>query len=540
MYVEAIKTRRNNKIYLTTLIRETFREKGKIKHRTLANISKLPASVIEQIKDALSGKERVAIDELCIHQSKEFGCSFAFSELARDIGLDNIIYSRTLPWRKNAMAMIVGRIVWQGSKLRLTNIYKDSSLWEIYGHDPESQPDVQKACYDVMDKLLTRQKAIQKRLSNQHLDDGCLVLYDITNTWLEGEYANSELAAYGLGKGGKRGYKQIAIGLITNREGCPVAIDVFRGNISDQSTVWGEAKKLAADFGVSNVVLAGDRGMLTPKRIKEVEKIGFKTLTALTHPQMNKVLEKCKIEPGLFDEKQVIEIIDTENNELRYMLCKNPETARRATATRLSLIDAVTHRLNDIAKTKRKRETQKVCSRVGKVFAKYKIEKFFDWNVDEVGRLTFSLKQHIIDAEQALDGCYVIRADVSRDILNKDEVVAGYMALRHVENAFRNLKTVALEMRPVYHKTDDRIRAHVFLCFLSYYLLWHAQQRLKPLFENNQSGNNRRWTFDLVIERLKSIKKEQVTLRDVVVKIIHTTPDAEQNKILSLLGVKMP
>ncbi len=537
MYVEEIKTKRKNKTYTTVLIRETFRESGRIRHRTLANISKLPPAVILQVKQALAGKGQVCLDELCINSSKEFGGSFAFLELAKDIGFDRIIYSRSDPWRQNALAMIVGRILWQGSKLSLTNMYKDSSLWELCGHDAESRPDVQKDCYDVLDKLLDRQNAIQKKLSEKHLDDGCLVLYDITNTWLEGEYSDSKLAAYGLGKGGKRGYKQIAIGLITNRIGCPVAIEVFCGNTSDQSTVWGQAQKLADAYGVRDVILAGDRGMLTPKRIEEVERLGFKTLTALTHPQMSKMLEKCDIEPSLFDEKEIIEIVDSDEKCLRYMLCKNPETMRSETATRLSLIDAAVTRLNDIAKVKRKRDPQKVCARIGRVFAKYRIEKFFTWKVEESGSLHFSLNNDVIDTEQALDGCYVIRADISRDILNKEEAVAGYMALRHVEKAFRNLKTVALEMRPIYHKTDARIRAHIFLCFLSYYLLWHAQQRLKPLFDKDGKGSKRHWSVAVVIERLKSLRRNQLLVEGIAVRKICTKPDKEQAEILDLLGV---
>lgn len=249
------------------------------------------------------------------------------------------------------------------------------------------------------------------------------------------------------------------------------------------------------------------------------------------------MLEKCDIEPSLFDEKEIIEIVDSDEKCLRYMLCKKPETMRSETAPRLSLIDAAVTRLNDIAKVKRKRDPQKVCARIGRVFAKYRIEKFFTWKVEESGSLHFSLNNDVIDTEQALDGCYVIRADISRDILNKEEAVAGYMALRHVEKAFRNLKTVALEMRPIYHKTDERIRAHIFLCFLSYYLLWHAQQRLKPLFDKDGKGSKRHWSVAVVIERLKSLRRNQLLVEGIAVRKICTKPDKEQAEILDLLGV---
>ena len=222
------------------------------------------------------------------------------------------------------------------------------------------------------------------------------------------------------------------------------------------------------------------------------------------------------------------------------MLCKNPDTMRKETATRKSLIEAVVKKLTEIAKTQRKRDPSKVSARVGRLFATYRIEKFFKWKVDEHGRLTFSLKEDVVSAEQALDGCYVIRTDVKEDAMDKKETVAGYMALRNVEDAFRCLKTVALEMRPIYHKTDERIRAHVFVCFLSYYLLWHAKQKLKPLFKTSTEGAQRRWSMPIIIERLKSIRREQLVLVGVPVKQIRTTPDAEQTQIVELLGGKLP
>ena len=267
MYVETIKSKRNGKTYETTLVRETYRDSGKIKHRTLANISKFPKSIRTVVKQAISGKGNVRLEDVGVSSSKEFGGSYALLGLAKEIGLDRILYSRPDKWRQNALAMIVGRILWQGSKLSLTNMYMDSALWELTGHDADVRPDVQKSCYDALDKLLSRQSAVQKALVEKHLSDGCLILYDLTNSWLEGEYSNSELAAYGKGKGGKHGYKQIAIGLITNRNGCPVAVEVFKGNASDQSTVWGQAERLANQYGVTDAILAGDRGVLTPKRI---------------------------------------------------------------------------------------------------------------------------------------------------------------------------------------------------------------------------------------------------------------------------------
>jgi len=563
MYIETIKGKLNsktNKFYKdTVLIRESFRDKmGKIQHRTLSNISKLPQADIILFKNALSGKGEVSLEDIKTSCSKEYGGSFTFLELARNIGLEKLIYSRSEQWRKDIMAMIVGRILWQGSKLKLTNMYKDTSLWELCGHESGIRPDVNKNCYDALDSLLERQKMIQKKLAKKHLNNGCMILYDITNIWLEGEYKKSDLAQYGLGKGGKHGFKQIAIGLITNRKGCPVAVEVFKGNKSDQSTVWGQAKTLAKTYGVKDVIFTGDRGMLTPKRIEEVNKLGFKTLTALTHPKMKEILEKKNLQPELFDETTIVEIIDTEpelgsksngnlNSDIdlkseftpqaiRYMLCKNSATMRKERVTRHSLIKVVIEKLNKIANVKCKRKKDPICARVGKVFEKYHIEKFFTWQVNDNGKLTFSLNEDVVKAEEELDGCFIVRTDVPQKEMNKDETVANYMGLKHVEKAFRNLKTVVLEMRPIYHKTDQRIKAHIFLCFLAYYLLWHARQRLIPLFTRKEEKQEKRWSIEIVIERLKSISSCQILVNGIKVKQTISKPDNEQSKIIKLLG----
>lgn len=538
MFIETIKSKRAGKSYKSVLVRETYREGGKVRHRTLANVSKLPESIVEQLKHVLSGSGDVCLDDIEISASREYGGSFALLDLSRLIGLDTLLYSRKLPWREDALGMIVGRVLWQGSKLSLVNLFRDTALWELCGHAPDERPNVEQSCYRVLDRLLARQSAIQKKLAEKHLDDGCLILYDITNTWLEGEYAESELATFGMGKGGKKGFKQIAVGLVANRQGCPVAVEVFRGNTADQSTVWDQARRLSHQYGVKEVVFAGDRGMLTPKRIEEVTSLGFRTLTALTHPQMNALVIKKAIQPELFDECNIVEVVDPDTPKVRHMLCKNPDTMKKERQTRISLIEAVSSRLDDIAKVIRKRDPQKVCARVGAVLAKYRIAKFFDWSVDENGRLEYQIMQDAVEAEAALDGCYVVRTDASAESVTKSEAVSGYMALTHVEKAFRNLKTVALELRPVYHKTDDRIRAHVFVCFLAYYLLWHMQQKLKPLFEEDGTGAHRRWTMETVIERLKSLREEKMLLGGVPVKTKRNVPDVEQRRILNLLGVE--
>lgn len=541
MYVEEVKSRKKGKVYRTFLVRESYRENGQVKHRTLANISKLPASHILQIKRLVGGNGGdLNSDVLTLGRSREFGASYVFSALARQLGLDRLIYSRATEWRQNVLAMIVGRIVYQGSKLGLTNLHAESCLWELYGHQSRERPDVEKTCYEALDELLKRQSRIQRHMADERLTDGCLILYDITNIWMEGEYANSELVDYGRGKNGKRGYKQVAIGLIADKHGCPVAVEVFRGNTSDQTTVKEQVQRLSKQYGVKEIVFAGDRGMLTPKRIDEVNAEGFKTLTALTHPQIMTLLEKRVIEMDLFDQSHIAEIRDPDRPAVRYMLCMNAETRKRERSTRQSLMVATEAALERIAKVKRKRQVQDVAAQVGKALGKYKVGKFYQWNVSDHGRVQWSLDAEMVEREKALDGCYVIRADVAENIMGTDECVKGYKSLQQVEKAFRNLKTVALEIRPVFHKTDQRIQAHVFICMLAYYLLWHAAQRLAPLFAADGKGKNRRWSIQGVIESLKSIAKTECFADGVHMFDRISQPDQEQSRILELLNVKMP
>jgi hypothetical protein len=233
----------------------------------------------------------------------EYGASYIFKEFARKIGLESMIFSQKVQWREDVMSMIIGRLVYQGSKLSLVNMFVDTALWELAGYKFGERPNVEKTCYGSMDELLERKNKIQKKLVKKHLQDGCLLLYDMTNLWLEGEYKNSEYVSYGKPKGGKHGYKQIALGLLTDKNGCPVAVEVFKGSMSDQKTVYDQVKKVSNYYEIKNVVFVGDRGMLTQKRIDEVNSENFKTITALTHIQIESLIREGTVQPDLFDEK---------------------------------------------------------------------------------------------------------------------------------------------------------------------------------------------------------------------------------------------
>ena len=533
MYISRIKRQHNNKTYVTTLIRESYRQNGKVLHRTVANLSRLPAEVISSIERYFANPAAQLCDapQLKIMRSREYGASRAFMDLAIELGLDKTIFSRKEPWRQDALAMILGRLIHQGSKLHLCNLHQDSYVWAVTGYGETHDPEVDKHCYQVLDKLLSRQQAIQKTLAKQHLHNGSLVMYDITSSYLEGEYAESQLVDFGYSRDNKRKHEQVVIGLLTAANGCPIAIEVFRGNTSDQTTVLKKAQELANIYQVKHVVFVADRGMLTPKRIDEVNHLGYQTLTAMTHVKLRELCKDGTFDPAQFQVDEVVEVAGESDSGVRYFLCKNPVKELENRNTRRELIKCTTEAMDQIGSSRRGTEHQK-SAQIGKVLAKYKVGKFFQWSFVD-GKLVFTLEQDKIRAEEQLDGCYVIMTDSD---LSKEQAVSSYKGLSRIERAFRNMKTMSLEIRPIYHRTDERIRAHVFLCMLAYYLEWHARQRLLPLFATNQPGASRRFSFSIAMARLQSIRIQDCYVGDTLMPGIISTPDNEQQKILDLIG----
>lgn len=521
------------------LIRTTFREGDKIKHTTHGRIKDKSYEELKLLQAAFRGDAIIKSSQGAhkITESKEYGASYAALQLAKELQLDKAIYSKpTEQWVKDCLAMIVGRLIYSGSKLSLSHRWKDTALWELCG--VQGEVDVDNHCYEAMDKLLQRQKAIQDTLARRHLRNGALVLYDITSSYFEGQYEDSDIVAFGYNRDGKRGHEQMVIGLLCSSEGCPVALEVFPGNTQDAATVVNKIAELQKTYGIQEIIFVGDRGMVTRANYEKVKDIeGLSTISALTHRQIVELLNRKVIQADMFDEKHLVEVIDPDNTGQRYCLCRNPKSAERETSTRKALLDATRTALEKISRSKRKGTPEAIGKRVGKVFAKIKMEKFVQWEVKE-GCLLWSFKEDKVYAEQLLDGCYIINTDVPAELMDKQEIVASYKKLALVEHAFRNLKTVQLEIRPVYHKTDDRIRCHVFLCMLAYYIQWHMNQRLKPLFQSDGKNKYRRWTFENVIERLKSVRRGIVTVEDTNCRVV-STPDEEQKRILDLLKVTL-
>src|SRR3972149_1393891 len=521
------------------VIRTTFRENGKIKHSTHGTLTGKSLEELKLIQAAFRG-DAIAKGSPEAHEimeSKEYGASYAVLQLAKQLELDRAIYSKTTgQWVKDSLAMIAGRLVYSGSKLSLSHRWKDTALWELCG--VKGEVDVEKHCYEPMDLLLQRQTAIQQALAKRHRRNGALVLYDITSSYFEGEYEDSEIVRFGYNRDGKRGHEQMVIGLLCSPEGAAVGVEVFPGNKQDAKTVPDKIAEVQSRYGIQEIIFVGDRGMVTHANYEKVKDIrGLNTISALTHRQIVEMLERKVIQFDMFDEREIVEVVEPEHPGKRYCLCRNPKTAAKEADTRKGLIEATRKALEKIAQSKRKASVEKIAARVGRVLGKTKMGKFVEWAVED-GHLKWRVKEDKIEQEELLDGCYIIATDVPVELMAKQEIVASYKKLALVEQAFRNLKSVQLEVRPVYHKTDDRIRCHVFLCMLAYYLQWHMHQRLKPLIQTDGKNKYRRWTFDNVIERLKSLRRQILKVQGAACRVV-STPDEDQRKSLDLLKIKL-
>jgi transposase len=532
-----IQTHRSNPI---GLIRSSYRDPDTqaVKHSQHGRITGVSLDQLKLIQAAFQGQV-VPKDDPGAFQctnSKEYGASYAVLELARQLDLDTLLYSRNEPWVRDCLAMIAGRVVYAGSKLALSNQWKNSALWELCGVPGEV--DVEDHCYQPMDRLLERQKAIQRALAKKHLRNGQVVLYDITSSYFEGDYEQSDIVLFGYNRDGKRGHEQVVLGLLCDSRGCPVGIELFAGNTQDAQTVIDKIQQLRQEYGLSAVTFVGDRGMITQTNAQKLEQVqGLHTISALTHGQMFELLERKVIQLELFDEKQIAEVTDPHKPQQRYCLCRNPDTQAQETATRQRLLALTRQGLDKLVKRKNKSTPEKLGSQVGRLLQKYKMGKFIQWEV-KAGRLEYQLKEGAITQEQLFDGCYIVSSTVAASQMKPTEVVGTYKSLAFVEQAFRSLKTVALEIRPVYHKKDDRIRSHVFLCLLAYYVYWHMQQRLRPLFEKDGQGKDREWTMENVIEHLRGIRKQRVSVAGTEFAQI-SQPTEQQQQILDLLGIKL-
>lgn len=489
MHIERVPNRNSPP---AVLLRQSYREGGKVRKRTLANLSKLPDEAVEGLKILLKGG--TAIDKLEeafeIIRSRPHGHVAAVLGTLRKLELEQLIGSQRSRERDLVVAMIVARVIDPSSKLATARGLNPetcaSTLGELLGVASANEDEL----YAAMDWLLEQQVYIETRLAQRHLEDGTLVLYDVSSTYFEGE--TCPLAQFGYSRDRKKGKLQIVFGLLCNAQGIPVAVEVFEGNTGDPSTLATQIEKVRHRFGLKRVVFVGDRGLITEARINEELKNieGLDWITALRAPQIRQLVEQEYLQLSLFDQQDLAEIQSPDYPGERLIACRNPLLAAERARKREALLQATEQELNKVvAATNREKRPLKGAAaiglRVGKVLNRFKMAKHFHLEITDN---SFRYQRHSenIAAEAALDGLYVIRTSVSDKLFDSQETVRAYKSLSTVERAFRSYKTVDLKVRPICHRLANRVRAHIFLCMLAYYVEWHLRNALAPMLFDDE------------------------------------------------------
>ena len=483
MYIEAVPNRNSPP---AILLRESYRENGKVRKRTLCNLSDWPTAHVEGLRGVLKGGTVIPADRdaFTILRSLPHGHVAAALGTARKIGLDRILGPGSDRCRDLVLALLIGRILEPTSKLAaaraLAPATASSSLGEALGLGEVDDDEL----YAALDWLLERQPAIETILAKRHLQNGTLVLYDVSSSYMEGR--RCPLAQRGYSRDGKKGTLQIVYGLLCAPDGCPVAIEVFDGNTGDPTTLAPQIEKLKQRFGLTHVVLVGDRGRITEARITaDIKSAGLDWISALRGPAIKDLLNSEAIQPGLFDQRDMASITSPDYPGERLIVCRNPDLAAERARKREELLAATETDLAAIkARVERTRKplrgTAEIALAVGAVLNTHNMKKHFDLTISDTA-FSFTRKTDAIAAEAATDGLYVVRTSLAEATLGDADTVRSYKSLSLVERAFRCVKTVDLHVRPVYHWLADRVRAQVFLCMLAYYLEWHMRQRLAPM-----------------------------------------------------------
>ncbi len=466
-------------MYEAHLLRRTYREGGKVKNETLANLSRLPRETIELVRRSLRGEQFLSsADGFEVCRSLPHGHVAAVLGMARRLELARLLDRQPSPERSRVLALVVQQLLRPGSKLACTRALGQSTLAEelaVEGVDADQ-------LYAALDWLGERQERIEARLARRHLGEGAHVLYDVSSSYFEGR--TCPLLALGYSRDGRRGSLQIIYGLLCDRQGRPVAIEVFPGGLHDDKTLPAQIEKLRVRFGFTTLVLIVDRGMATKANLETLaaaERIGW--ITALKAPQVKKLVKEGSLQLSLFDEQNLAEIASADYPGERLVVCRNPLVAAERARRREDLLQATEAALAPI---KQRVEAgtlagaAEIALAVGQVINKRKVKKHFQLEIADNG-FAYSRKQAQIEEEAALDGFYVLRTNLAEQTLAAPDVVRSYKQLAHAERAFRTLKSPELDIRPIRHRREDRVRAHAFLCLLAYYLEWHLRAAWAPL-----------------------------------------------------------
>jgi len=516
MYIESVPNRNSPP---AILLRESYRDAGKIKKRTIANLSDWPTEIVEGLRTLLKGGKVAPADQesIIVRRALPHGHVAAVLGTLRNIGLDRMLGPPRNRCRDLVIAMIVARLIAPASKLAtarmLDPLTASSSLGEVLGLGPVDEDEL----YVALDWLGERQEAIEKALARKHLHDGTLVLYDVSSSYVEGRCC--ELARLGYNRDGKKGKLQIVYGLLCAADGCPVAIEVFEGDTGDPRTLAAQIEKVKKRFALERVALVGDRGMITQARLDaEIAPAGLDWITALRAPAIRTLVEAGALQMSLFDQRDMAAITSPDYPGERLIVCRNPDLARERTRKREDLLAATEADLAVIAAAVRRARNPlhgeaEIALKVGAVVNRHKVAKHFELSIGEAS-FSFHRKTEAIAAEAALDGIYVVRTNLPKKLLDDAATVGAYKGLARVERAFRSLKTVDIHLRPIFHWTTPRVRAHVLLCMLAYHVEHHIRARLAPMLydeTDHEAAAALRASIVAKAERSEAARRKQTT-----------------------------
>lgn len=481
MHIDAVPNRTSRPTYL---LRESYRQGKKVRKRTLANLSALSDEQIEAIRSVLSGVAVRPVEELFeVVRSRPHGHVQAVRVAMQRLNFQSLIASRSSPERDRVCAMVAARVLAPHTKLATTRWWQTTTLAEEFGVADADEDDL----YAAMDWLLEHQGSIERKLATRHLHAGALALYDLSSSYFEGTHC--PLGKIGHNRDGKKNKLQVNYGLLSTRGGCPVAVSVYEGNTADATTLMPQIKQLREAFGLQQLVLVGDRGMISHKAIGELRDLaGLSWITALKSSQIRGLVAGEALQLGLFDERSLFELTHTDYPGERLIACRNPDLAQRRAHKRQALLQATQQELEKVRSSvasARLSGKARVGVRVGRVVNKYKVAKHFALTIEEK-RFDFKLLEEQVAAEAALDGIYVLRTNLPWKQMNAAETVRSYKGLCEVERAFRSLKSVDLKIRPIHHRLEDRVRAHIFLCMLAYYVEWHMCEAWRELLFSDE------------------------------------------------------
>ena len=483
MYVARVPNRNSPPAFL---LREAFREGGKVKNRTLANLSHWPPEQIEALRQVLKGNTNLSAHlqgTFEVVRSLPHGHVAAVLAMMRQLQVDQLL--KEGPERTRVLALIAQRVLEPASKLATARALRSATAHSTLGEELGVEAVDEDDLYETLDWLLPQQPAIEAALARRHLGEGTLVLYDVSSTYFEGHCC--PLARYGHSRDERRGNPQIVFGILADAQGCPVAVEVFEGNTADPKTVATQIAKLRERFALKEVVLVGDRGMLTQAGIEQELRpvAGLEWITALRSGQIQKLVADGALQLSLFDQTDLAEITHPDYPGERLVVCRNPLLAQERARKREDMLAAAEKKLEVIAAATRRpqrpmREPERINYRIGEALGPTKMGKYFRWQLTAAG-LSYERDAERIARDAALDGIYVLRTSLKPERLDATETVRSYKRLAQVERAFRTLKGLALEVRPIHHRLAGRVRAHVLVCLLAYYVEWHLRRALAPL-----------------------------------------------------------